>query len=1016
MYGLDKRVNRLIEELSGVLYEKIDCNVPIKIRDGKITFPCDIDKISDGYRTFENGAIFAENVFDNYSLFKFSVELPMVLDNEDLFLHVHTNQGGHNMLKPQMLLYVGDKAVQGLDTNHEYVRITDMQGRKKEFFVYAFSGLQTKTPFGGPELNVELKTDIGVRFFVSIEKRNKTLAEYVWNVRTAYTHLLFFDEKSSEYKKMLLAINESLSLVDMRDVKGHRFFESLRKANDYIKKELYEKEYDGSGNATAIGHTHIDLAWLWRYSHTKDKVLRSFATEVKLLKEFDEYKFMSSQAQLYEFIKEQDLELYNSIKDLVKKGKWEIEGSTWVEPDMNLCSGESLIRQLLYGKRYFKEEFGVDCQVLWLPDVFGYNAALPQILKKAGVKYFMTSKLCYNDRNRFPYDTFIWKGLDGSEVFAHVTAYSPYGYVPPVQNGVTINCYRQYMQKDINDDILMPFGYADGGGGPTEEQIESIRRLKNGLPGSPKVKFGGVKDYFTRLENKVKNSKYLPKWHGEIYFENHRGTYTSMAKIKKQNRIGEILYQNAEWLFVMADRFEKIKFPKEEFDKGMKNILLNQFHDVLPGTSIKEVYEDANKLYDEAFDIAERITETAISRIIDKNQDKITVFNPYSETVCGYVALDGERYFVEDVPAKGVKVFETLKSQPKVSVIVDDSERVVENQYYRLKISEEGYIESLYDKTAKRNCFVDGMSANKLRVFEDKCGNHEDNWNLDSYYIMHEFPMPAPKSIKVVKNTGEYVIVRIEREYEKSTIRQDIIVYARSPRIDFDTEIDWHESDQIMKAEFPVDVNAVKADYEIQYGYLERPTIKNTSWDEARFEVCAYRWADVSDGGYGVAILNDSKYGYSADGATLSITLLRCGTMPNPNADKGKHSFKYAILPHGKICKSEITKEASLMNNPLFARNGAIKNNEEFSLFSVKGAILDTIKPAENQEGYILRFYETNNSSETVTVVSGAEIKEAYITDLLENEKNDNVLLSSNQISFKIKPFEVVTIKVIFKD
>lgn len=1019
MYQLTERIKRFIGELELLLKETTTLVENVEFRKGKLDFPCDVTAIKDDFFPYRCGEVWSGENYDDYVLFRFTVDLPEIDDNYDYILNISTNKsGGHNMVRPQMLLFAENTALQGLDANHEDVKVTEYAGKGKFcMYVYAFSGLAKKTPYGSW---VDLDVSDGVRLYINLTTRNKELFDFYWNVKAPYTYLQYLPENSWQYQKILNGVNDAFSLVDFRKPFSEEFYCSIQKANLYITELLYNQSSSGFGEATLVGHTHIDLAWLWRYSHTMDKVLRSFATEVKLLEEYDNHRFMSSQAQLYEFVKRSCPDLYAKIKKLVAEGRWEAEGSMWVEPDMNLASGESIILQILYGKRFFKEEFGVDNKILWLPDVFGYTAALPQILQKSGISYFMTSKLASNEKNRFPYDTFIWKGIDGSGILAHCTSYLPGTYNPNIENGeIFVGC-QNYMQKDINDDVLVPFGYADGGGGVTHEQIEMVKRLELGIPGVPCAKIGTAGDYFSKLAKKTEGNKRLPVWSGEIYYEKHRGTYTSMARIKKQNRKCEFLFSNAQWLWMLANCAEPMEFPKEEFDVGIKNMLLNQFHDVLPGSSVFEVYEDADELYRQAYDIGERMCKKALETLSVKEcPDTITVFNPYSQTVSGYAEYNGEYHYVENVPAKGYGTYCIDGGKPTVPVKV--SGNVIENEFYIITLSDTGEIASLYDKRANRECFIKGKGANRLRIFDDRSAgqpiDNEDNWNLECYYTEREFDMPAPYRIFAAEEKDEYAVIRMERRYMKSHITQDMIVYARSPRIDFKTEIDWKEHSQVLKAEFPIDVNAQRATYEIQFGHLERPTVYNTPWEDVKFEVCAHKWADISDGGYGMALLNDCKYGYSAKESTLSLTLLRCGNSPNPMADKERHQFVYAILPHiGDIREADVVKEGYVLNNPLFALSGRPGNGklpERFSLFECSGAVMDTIKPSEDGEGWVLRLYEPYNRSQAVCIKSGRKMKKVIPVDILEHPINDfAVTYTDDEITFRIKPFEIVTLRV----
>lgn len=1018
MYNLELRITRLLQELDATAIVSTEKIQNIEIRQGRLDMPCRFSGIKDGFLPYSQGDEWSDTAFDSYALFRFNIDIKEAPAEQEYCLNITTNKyNGHNMQRPQMLLAFGDESFQGLDSNHTRAYLGDVLG-KQEVNLYAFSGISKKGPYGS---YVEMENFDGARLYAELELIDKRVKNLYFDISVPFMYLKLMDKSSADYIKILNTLNDALSLLDLRNPHSEQFYLGVARAEEYLEKNLYGIESYNAGKATMVGHTHIDIAWLWRYEHTRNKAQRSFATEVMLLDRYPEHRFMSSQALLYNFVKEDDPELYERIKELIKEGRWEAEGAMWVEPDINLSSGESIVRQIMYGKRFFKEEFGVDCEILWLPDVFGYTGALPQLIKKSDLKYFMTSKLPSNEINRFPYDTFIWRGIDGSEVLSHLTNYVC-GYNAQIESGEIYTGWQKYKGKDINDDILINFGYADGGGGVTTEQVEVIKRSSRGIPGVPKTKISTPTEYFHSLEKRVSGNKRLPSWCGEIYYERHRGTYTSMARVKKQNRKCEFLLSNAEWLWMLSCCFEKRPFPKERFEVALKNLMINQFHDVLPGTSIEEVYKDTEVLYDEAFEIGEGICKEALS-LIPRNDasGKITVFNPYSNRVSGYVKHKDKYLFVYDIPARGFATRDAEASKPQVAVSFDNN--VVENEYYKITLNEKCEIVSLYDKRAEREAITPGKSANRLRIFEDlpglPGGEREDNWNLDPYYKEREFELSAPEKWEIINEGGEYVIIRTECKYMSSTIKSDMIVYARSPRIDFNMDIDWKENCQVIKAEFPAFVNATRATYEIQYGYVERNTVFNTSYDEARYEVCGHKWADISDGGYGISILNDSKYGHSALGSELSLTLLRSGCCPNPSADKERHRFTYSLLPHiGDFREADVVKEAYLLNNPMFALDGdlAIENNsKEFPFLECDGAVIDTVKPAEYGDGIVLRIYEPYNRQNKVKIYCGKKIKSAEFMTLTEERVDDTTEITrigDSELSFTIKPFEVLTLKL----
>ena len=564
------------------------------------------------------------------------------------------------------------------------------------------------------------------------------------------------------------------------------------------------------------------------------------------MKKYPEYKFMSSQAQLYKFLKEESPELYAEVKEMVRAGRWEVEGAMWVEADCNLSSGESLVRQVLYGKRFFKDEFGVDCKVLWLPDVFGYSAALPQILKRSGVESFVTSKIGWNETNRMPYDTFWWEGIDGTDIFAFfMTAQDKHrGQKPetPVTYNAKLNPNQlqgAYDRKEINNEVMITFGFGDGGGGPTRKDLEYYNLLKKGLPAVPKAKMEFAGSMLSRVRARALQNPKTPRWQGELYLEYHRGTYTSMAQNKRYNRKSEFLYEKAETTALLANILTGAAYPKAELHDGWETILLNQFHDIIPGSSIKEVYEVSKSQYEALLQAGNRMVKNAGAEVIGKvaTDGGVLVFNPNSFAASGTVQLNGETVFVRDIPAKGYKIVKDYEARGEVQA----TEKVLENAFFRIELDETGAFTRLYDKRNDREVLKSGARGNVLTAYEDYPRDY-DNWEISNYYKEKSWELSDKAEIYPVTD-GARAGVEIRKPFMNSVITQKVWLYDDVARIDFDTDIDWKEEHLILKTAFPVDINADKATYEIQFGTVERPTHSNTGWDAAKFEVCAHKSA-----------------------------------------------------------------------------------------------------------------------------------------------------------------------------
>lgn len=741
----------------------------------------------------------------------------------------------------------------------------------------------------------------------------------------------------------------------------------------------------------------------------------------------------------------------------------------WLEADCNLSSGESFVRQFLYGQRFFEKEFGRTTEILWLPDVFGYSAALPQIMDKCGIRYFMTTKINWNEYNQMPADTFLWEGIDGTRKLTHFicsrehekgasqgenmnTFFTTYnGYLAPSE---VMGGWKRYQQRYLNQEALMSFGYGDGGGGPTREQLENQRRMARGIPGCPQTVMSTAGEFFRRLEEHTKDKKYLPLWVGELYLEYHRGTYTSMARNKNFNRRAEYTYQNAEFYQWLAWRLTGREYRKDLLDKGWKTILLNQFHDILPGSSIREVYEESKAQYEEILETGSHMVRDSVQRIadqVDAPEHSVMVFHgggfqsdslirtEYPPEIKHPVVMDGDQalptqvngdgtllFTARNVPARGYKTFRICRGDvpeelpgsvpEELSVSAD----VLENQFFRIELASDGEFTRIYDKKARREVLKEGRRGNVLLSFEDRPHNY-DAWDINNYYTEKSWPVNEVRSIEVVEAGDVRGTLKITRPYQDSVIEQFISIYREIPRIDIHSEIDWRADHVLLRAYFPVDVHANEASFDIQYGNVTRPTHANTSWEQAKFEMCAHKWVDVSEEGYGVSLLNDCKYGCSVQNGELGISLLKSASYPNPAADREHHSFTYSLYPHaGTWRAADTVRQAYELNNPALAvrkqkKGGCLPAEYAFVASSGENVIIEAVKRAEDGSGLVIRVYEDHNRRTEAELTFAEPVISAKECDMLERVTGE-VQAEGRSIRFRIKPYEIKTFLIKFQE
>lgn len=1038
MYFQAERIKRVLDDVKALISPD-SIEIPeYRMKEGKFEEGKEIGLDDSGWDSFKCGSQWGG--YDKHFWFRAVVKIPERFAGKAVTFNIKTgNEGEWDAVNPQFLFYLDGKLQQGLDVNHREVLITEdaEPGRVYHIALQAYSGM------------IERKSNL----FTRLSVLDREIEELYYNINVPLSAAVLMDKEDKNRVDILNGLDPAVDMLDMRKPLSDEFYASVRKANKYLKEEFYGRLCGTkSPIVTGIGHTHIDVAWLWTLSQTREKAARSFSTVLNLMKQYPDYKFMSSQPQLYQYVKEDHPEVYQEIKQMVQKGRWEPEGAMWLEADCNLTSGESLVRQILFGKRFFKNEFGVDSRILWLPDVFGYSAALPQILKKSGIDYFMTTKISWNEIDQMPMDTFMWRGIDGTELFTHFITTKDYSdkkgtsstYVGNVNANQVMGAWDKYHNKDISDEVLMSFGFGDGGGGPTKEMLENAKRLKYGIPGCPVFNMDFAGDFFDRVYSKVKDNRNLPTWVGELYLEYHRGTYTSMARNKKYNRKSEFLYQDAEMLSSL-NAMLGANYPAEKLNSGWQTILLNQFHDILPGSAIKQVYEDSKKQYEEVLSNGRDIVKSSIDGIaasINLGSKSVVVFNTLSfvrddvvefempegmgnaelvdddgrSVACQVVEGNRAVFFARSIPSKGYKSYRIVEGKQDIDNCLRIDKHSMKNKFYNVEFDENYNVASIYDVQSGREVIKEGLKANVLQAFEDKPVNFE-NWNVDIYYQRKMWEVDDVSDAEVIEEGPVRCCLKVSRNFCDSTITQYIYMYNDVPRIDFKTCIDWKEKQILLKAAFPVEINSNRASYEIQYGNVERDTHWNTSWDMARFEVCAQKWADLSENGYGVSLLNNCKYGYDIKDSVMRLTLLKCGTDPNPDADKEHHEFTYSLYPHAGGWREAGTQAMAYnLNVPAYAvvedaHKGMLPGRMSMVSVDKDNVMVEVVKKAEDSDRLVIRLYEYCNRRDSVKLTLCEDIAEAWECDLLENvEKKLDVEGSS--FTFEIKPYEIKTFMV----
>lgn len=856
---------------------------------------------------------------------------------------------------------------------------------------------------------------------------NEDAYQLYLDVDTLSKLLEVLDSASLRAAKVAEALEQFTLIVDFEQDADKRTA-SYRAASQMLRPVL--EAVNGSTQPVfyAVGNAHLDLAWLWPMAETHRKTARTFAAQLRLLEEYPGYKFIQSQPASYEMCRTHYPELFQRIKEAVKADRWIADGAMWVEPDTNLAGGEALIRQLIHGKRYYKEVFDVDSKLLWLPDSFGYTAALPQILKGCGVDYLVTQKIfwSYNQEERFPYHYFSWQGMDGSQV----TSFLPTNYTYQTHPAEINTAWKNRTQARDLDAFLLPFGYGDGGGGPTRDHVEYALRQKN-LEGGARVKLAGPMEFFEDMEQ-AGGPKHT--YMGELYFSAHRGTYTAQAAIKRWNRKNELALREME-LWASAAVWEGWAYPLKQADALWKQFLLHQFHDILPGSSIARVYQEAERAHEKIFQGAEDIRTSALEALTAGSAGKnaVTVFNSLSFQRRALVALpeafaagaclaDGREVPVART-REGVKALVTLppcgavslrpganapqEAAPAATVRKTEAGFLLENSQVRALVDGRGEVVSFVLKESGREFAAAPM--NRFHLYKD-VPRRFDAWDIDSNYRQQEVEGAFDVTVDAVEQDLEAVL-KVTGRLGQSSYTQNIRLAADSARLVFETQVDWRELHRLLKTAFPVAVYAENGINEIQFGYIERPTHRSKPYDQERFEVCNHRYSALCDGSHGAAVLNDCKYGVSMNGSSLELTLLTASASPEMRADNRVHQFTYAFTAwEGSFADCNVVRQGYELNVEPVTAPGV----RDFSLLSidVENIFADTLKPAEDGNGdLILRLYEAKKAAVTAQVRLNLGPFRAYACDMLEAIQEE-LPAEGGRLALDFRAFEIKTIRL----
>jgi alpha-mannosidase len=1029
----------------------------LKMASPSVTPPVQPGLDDSGWEVIPTDTVWGGARLDFTLRTRFSLPLDWDPAHSALFLPIGI---AHDFSHPETLAYIDGQAVSSIDRHHQEVRLPAefCDGNEQVLALHGWCG--------GVRADQSFRLLMRACFLVEVDPIAR---EFHALARAALGIANVLDKNHPARYQLLTSLDNAFKRLDLREPFDEGFYSSLPAALDELRAGIARSGEPMPVDITAAGHAHIDVAWLWPLAQTRRKAGRTFYNAIRLSEQFPDFIFSQSQPQLYDFVRQDYPALFELIRSAVARGAWEPMGGMWVEADCNLSGAESLARQFLLGRSFFRKYFGegVESPVLWLPDVFGYAWNLPQLIKEAGLEYFFTIKIGWNQYNRLPFDSFWWQGLDGTRVLTHFSTtpehpnqfratYNAKASPDQVMDTWTNATQKETTHPGVYPPLLMSYGHGDGGGGPTREMLEDIRNLGH-FPATPHIHFGRVKEYFRKLESDL--GPELPTWNGELYLELHRGTYTTQGRNKRANRESEFALHDAEFLAALASRLDPAyTYPYAVLARAWELTCLNQFHDIIPGSSIHQVYVDSQEQYAEILQSAQAVRDGALAALAARAGGGVVVANPtsFARREAAFWAtnqpaslrdargallpaqvVDGGLLFDPGViPPYSVSVLAVEAGVPVSTEpgAIQARPNLLENDFLRVELNAAGDICSIFDKTNAREVLPEGAVANQLQAFEDR-PKKWDAWDMDVFYDDKQWLAEPAESMRLVEIGPLRAALEIRRRVLHSQVVQRISLTAFSARLDIETWIDWRERHIFLKVAFPVDVLSPQATYEIQWGNVQRPTHRNTSWDWARFETCAHKWVDLSEGGYGVSLLNDCKYGHDIHDNVLRLSLLRAPTNPDPEADQGKHHFTYSLLPHAGSWDENTIAQAYFLNDPLvvaalaqgdyltYGASEEVGPAEKpapgafvpLSLLSVDAPnlIVETVKAAEDGRGLIVRLYESQRRRGSAALTCAFPLAAAWRTNLLEEDQS-SLTVEDSTVRFEFRPYQIITLRVEF--